>query len=258
MDYGEIWWIISKLIQNTFLMLWNVKVFFYLERFANPFPVWIQCHGTVCRCRCREVAAGRWHWSHQVLRWSCGLAVTVGLVLKKPQETKSVPVVFFLGEDWFTFLSFIMIFIRIIYIYTYFITYIQAYYSSHIYIYRCMLFTMGEFVVEVGSACSKVRFLWSCDGGVFVPQGVIFQKNWKACSAVSKRRQLLGEYIDVRWFMLIYIHSFDLCWFMLIHLTYVDLCWFMLMYRSFWGMRKWILITHQIRFPFFNHSISTA
>lgn len=97
---------------------------------------------------------------------------------------------------------------------------------------------MGEFVVEVGSACSKVRFLWSCDGGVFVPQGVIFQKNWKACSAVSKRRQLLGEYIDVHWFMLICIHSFDLCWFMLIHLIYVDSCWFILMYRSCWGMRK--------------------
>lgn len=215
-----------------------------------------------------------WHGVPVPVPWSCSWQMTLkpssaqvelwigcygrACVEKTSRDEVGPSCIFFLGEDWFTFLSFIMIFIRIIYIYTYFITYIQAYYSSHIYIYRCMLFTMGEFVVEVGSACSKVRFLWSCDGGVFVPQGVIFQKNWKACSAVSKRRQLLGEYIDVHWFMLIYIHSFDLCWFMLIHLTYVDLCWFMLMYRSFWGMRKWILITHQIRFPFFNHSISTA
>ena len=97
----------------------------------------------------------------------------------------------------------------------------------YIYIYRCMLFTMGEFVVEVGSACSKVRFLWSCRWRCFCPSGRDIPKELEGLQRSFEEKTVTWR---IYWCALVYVDLYSFIWFMLIHLIYVDLCWFMLMY----------------------------
>ena len=262
MNYGEIWWIISKLIQNTVLMLLNVKVF--IPKGLPTFPVRIQCHGTVCRCR--EVAAGRWYWSHQVLRWSCGncrlglvclylcrrsrqlyrcMLFTMGWVcgrgspcLCKGQIPLDLGMAVFLSlRAWYSkrtgrlaaqfrredsYLDNILIYIGLCW---FILIYVDLCWFMLIYVDLCWFI-----LIHVDLCWFMLIYVGLC---------------WFMLIYVDSYWFILMHlvYVDLCWFMLIYVDSFGLCWFILIHLVY----------PSFWGMRKWILIPHQIRFPFFNH-----
>lgn len=138
-----------------------------------------------------------------------------------------------------------MIFIRIIYIYTYFITYIQAYYSSHIYIY-------------IDACCLPWVSLWlrlallvqrsdSFDPAmaVFLSLRAWYSKRTGRLAAQFRREDSYLENIlmciGLCWFIFIHLIYVDLCWFIWLMLIYVDLCWCIVLFGE-WGNGFWLHI----------------